>query len=166
MKNLFEENGVDLSSEIIISKEITSSSSRTRVNGTLVNKEFVKILRELFLDIHSQHQTYTFMQPKSHIVLLDNYANEVYGKELQEYKNTYKDYQEVLNKLEKSTNIMNDAKNKIEFLQFQIKEIEDAQIDDISEEEESYVGVDDQEVLNAVFAIFKDKFKDEFNFVD
>ena len=35
-----------------------------------------------------------------------------------------------------------------------------------SEEEESYVGVDDQEVLNAVFAIFKDKFKDEFNFMD
>ena len=35
-----------------------------------------------------------------------------------------------------------------------------------SEDEESYVGVEDQEVLNAVFAIFKDKFKDEFNFVD
>ena len=35
-----------------------------------------------------------------------------------------------------------------------------------SEDEESYIGVDDQEVLNAVFAIFKDKFKDEFNFVD
>ena len=35
-----------------------------------------------------------------------------------------------------------------------------------SEDEESYVGVDDQEVLSAVFAIFKDKFKDEFNFVD
>ena len=35
-----------------------------------------------------------------------------------------------------------------------------------SEEEESYVGVEDQEILNAVFAIFKDKFKDEFNFID
>ena len=35
-----------------------------------------------------------------------------------------------------------------------------------SEDEESYVGVDDQEILNAVFAIFKDKFKDEFNFED
>ena len=35
-----------------------------------------------------------------------------------------------------------------------------------SEDEESYVGVDDQEILNAVFAIFKDKFKVEFNFVD
>lgn len=135
LKNLFEENGVDLSSEIILSKEITSSSSRTRVNGTLVNKDFVKTLRELFLDIHSQHQTYTFIQPKSHIILLDNYANEVYGNELQEYKNTFKDYQDVLNKLETSTSIINDTKNKIDFLQFQIKEIEDAQIDDISEEE-------------------------------
>ena len=37
---------------------------------------------------------------------------------------------------------------------------------DSDSDEESYVGVDDQEILNAVFAIFKDKFKDEFNFVD
>ena len=35
-----------------------------------------------------------------------------------------------------------------------------------SEDEESYVSVDDQEVLNKVFEIFKDKFKDEFNFID
>jgi len=35
-----------------------------------------------------------------------------------------------------------------------------------SEDEESYVSVDDQEVLNKVFEIFKEKFKDEFNFTD
>ena len=35
-----------------------------------------------------------------------------------------------------------------------------------SEEEESYVSVDDEEVLNKVFEIFKEKFKDDFNFVD
>ena len=35
-----------------------------------------------------------------------------------------------------------------------------------SEEEESYVSVDDEDVLNKVFEIFKDKFKDDFNFVD
>lgn len=34
------------------------------------------------------------------------------------------------------------------------------------EENESYASVDDESVLNAVFEIFKDKFKDEFNFVD
>ena len=35
-----------------------------------------------------------------------------------------------------------------------------------SEEEESYVSVDDGEVLQNVFEIFKEKFKDEFNFID
>lgn len=34
------------------------------------------------------------------------------------------------------------------------------------EENESYASIDDESVLNAVFDIFKDKFKDEFNFVD
>ena len=35
-----------------------------------------------------------------------------------------------------------------------------------SEEEESYVSVEDEEVLNKVFEMFKEKFKDEFDFVD
>ena len=35
-----------------------------------------------------------------------------------------------------------------------------------SEDEESYVSVDDEDVLNKVFEIFKEKFKDDFNFVD
>ena len=34
------------------------------------------------------------------------------------------------------------------------------------DEEESYVSVDDDDILMAVFDIFKDKFKDYFNFVD
>lgn len=33
-----------------------------------------------------------------------------------------------------------------------------------AEEEESYVSVDDEEILNKVFEKFKEKFKDEFNF--
>ena len=35
-----------------------------------------------------------------------------------------------------------------------------------SEDEESYVSVEDEEILNNVFEIFKEKFKDEFNFID
>ena len=33
-----------------------------------------------------------------------------------------------------------------------------------SEDEETYVSIDDEATLNKVFEIFKDKFKDEFNF--
>ena len=38
--------------------------------------------------------------------------------------------------------------------------------DTASEDEESYVSVDNEETLNKVFEIFKEKFKDEFNFID
>ena len=37
---------------------------------------------------------------------------------------------------------------------------------DEDSDEESYVGVEDEEILNKVFQIFKEKYKDEFNFVD
>ena len=41
-------------------------------------------------------------------------------------------------------------------------------VEDIDEDtdEESYVSVDDDETLNRVFEIFKEKFKDDFDFVD
>ena len=37
---------------------------------------------------------------------------------------------------------------------------------DEDSDEESYVSVDDEEVLMKVFNIFKEKFKDDFNFAD
>ena len=43
-----------------------------------------------------------------------------------------------------------------------ILKVEDSE----NEEEESYVSVDDEDTLNRVFEIFKEKFKDEFNFID
>ncbi len=44
-----------------------------------------------------------------------------------------------------------------------ILKLEDTEDDS---DEESYVAVEDEEVLNRVFNIFKEKFKDEFDFVD
>ena len=135
IKTLFEENSIDTLDEIILSREITSTSSRTRVNGTLVNQEFIKSLKEMLIDIHSQHQTYAFLQPKSHIILLDNYAKDLYGEELQEYKCLYKEYQGLLNALETAQNSANATESQIDFLKFQINEIEQANIEDVTEEE-------------------------------
>ena len=38
--------------------------------------------------------------------------------------------------------------------------------DDDESEEESYVSIDDEDTLNKVFEMFKEKFKDDFDFVD
>ena len=39
-------------------------------------------------------------------------------------------------------------------------------VEDSENEEESYVSVEDEETLNKVFEIFKERFKDDFDFVD
>ena len=44
-----------------------------------------------------------------------------------------------------------------------ILKVEDS---DEESDEESYVSVDDEDTLMKVFNIFKEKFKDEFDFVD
>lgn len=137
LSTFFEENGIDdLGYEIVLSKEITQNSVRTRINGTLVNTDVLKNLRTLFVDIHSQHQTYTFMQPRYHITLLDSYGKNVYGAKLQEYKLLYEDYLQVLNQLEIAKSSMNSTDAQVEFLKFQINEIESAEIKSEDECEE------------------------------
>ena len=134
LRALFEENGIDNNgAEIVLTKEITQNGVRTRVNGTLVNQDFIKELKSLFLDIHSQHQTYAFLQPKYHIVLLDNYAN--YGSKLDVYREKYKEYCKMQEQLTALKNASTMTESQIEFLQFQINEIDAAGIHDPNEDE-------------------------------
>lgn len=137
LASLFQENGIDcFGNEIVLTKEITANGVRARVNGTLVNQEFIKQLKNYFLDIHSQHQTYAFMQPKYHINLLDNYAKESYGTKLEEYKERFKEYQALQSQLENLKTASDMTENQLEFLKFQIDEIDSANIQSSSEDEE------------------------------
>ena len=135
LDTLFEENGIDnLGSEIVISKEITQNAVRSRINGTLVNQELIKNLRTMFVDIHSQHQTYTLLQPQYHIALLDSYAKDFYGTKLEEYKELYSQYLNLGKQLEEAKNNVNTTESQIDFLKFQINEIEEAQITSADED--------------------------------
>ena len=134
IKPLFDEYGIDdCGSEIILSKEITQTGSRSRVNGCLVNQEFIRNFRELFLDIHSQHQTYSFLQPKYHISLLDSFMK---NPELNEYKTQYEYYKNLLNQLDELKNASEKTEEQIDFLKFQVEEIENASLNSINEDEE------------------------------
>ena len=137
LTELFEENGIDnFGTEIVITKEITQSAVRSRINGTLVNQKLLENLRTRFVDIHSQHQTYTFLQPQYHINLLDSYAKDVYGEVLSDYKTKFRQYETLLKKLEEAKNSANATESQIDFLKFQINEIEEASIRSETEDEE------------------------------
>ena len=76
------------------------------------------------------------MQPKYHITLLDNYAKDVYGHILEEYKELYKKYLDTKNLLEAAKNSADTTESQIEFLKFQVQEIEAAEIQSETEDED------------------------------
>ncbi len=134
LKKIFEDFCIDNNGdEIIISREITQTGSRSRINGCLINQECLKQMRELFLDIHSQHQAYTFLQPKYHITLLDEYIKNPL---LDEYKHAFLEYKDMLEELEKLKFASQKTEEQIEFLKFQANEIETANIKSAQEDED------------------------------
>lgn len=53
-----------------------------------------------------------------------------------------------------------ESEDNDEFVILKVEDVED------DPDMETYVSVDDEDTLNAVFEMFKEKFKDEFNFID
>lgn len=134
---MLTQNGIDFEdNELIISREITQTSSRIRINGVIVTQELIKEIAEKLIDIHSQHETYTYIQPKYHITLLDSYQFENNKDFLENYQKTWQKYSETLNEYNQALNANNITENQIDFLRFQIAEIEDANIENINEDVE------------------------------
>ena len=132
---LFEENGIDdIGEEIVITKEITQTSSKSKINGAMVSLDVIKQMREKLLDIHSQHQTYSLLQPKNHITLLDAYAKQEIEEPLSEYKNLYTKYKHLKKVLEVIKASYEKTESETDFIKFQIDEIEQAEITDENED--------------------------------
>lgn len=133
--SFFDENGIErFENELVLSREISESGSRSRINGVLVTQDVIKNLREMVIDIHNQHMTYTYIQPKYHISLLDSYGDDVHQSLLYEFKNLYSSYVDILSKLEFAKNASQQSEQHVDFLKFQIDEIESAKIEDPNED--------------------------------
>ncbi len=133
-KTILINNGIETETgELIISREITPLQSRSRINGVMVTLDFIKEIRENLLDIHTQHQNYNYLQPKNHIILLDNFALKPHRDNVELYKTNYQKYLELSKKLENMIKETEGIKQQEDFLKFQIKEIEDSKIEDVNE---------------------------------
>ncbi len=135
LKNLSK---FDLCEETVISREIGLNSQKCRLNGALVNLDTLKELREYLVDIHSQNQSYTYVMPKYHIELLDAYCASVdtdFLNNYNQYKKAYSELCEISKKLNSLKE--NNSKNlqEIDFLKFQLNEIDSAEIYENEEEE-------------------------------
>ena len=145
--------------ETVISRE-TLATSKFRLNGILSNIDEIKELRENLVDIHSQNQTYFYMQTKNHINLLDNYIIKKYPEYfdlVETYKKTYIEYRETYKKLNALKENLEDNTREIELLTFQLKEIDDASIKEGEEEslkQEASILSNIQELKEGTYSIY------------
>ena len=135
-KEILNKNGIEFENSVItISREIRQSQNLFRINGGLVNSDFIKEIRELILDIHTQHQSYNYAQPKNHIILLDNFAQKQHKNNINEFKDKYYKQEALQKKLNEVYDIVNTVQQQEDYIKFQMKEIEDAEIEDENEYE-------------------------------
>lgn len=134
-EDFVEKFGVEnFGNELVIAREITESGSRSRVNGALVTQDAIKILKEKYIDIHSQHQTYTYIQPKHHIELLDFYGDVEHNQIFEQYKIAFAQFNQTQKRLDEAKAKTQLSEQQIDFLKFQIDEIESANVEDIEED--------------------------------
>lgn len=120
---------LDLSLEddqIIISRRLVNGRSVSKVNGETVPVSLVRQVSEILIDIHGQHEHQALLHQKNHLTILDAFAGEVLSGPAGEVRTLYREY-DALDKKLKETDLSETARAKeMDFLAFEVGEIEDA----------------------------------------
>ena len=122
---------LDLSLEddqIIISRRLVNGRSVSKVNGETVPVSLVRQVSEILIDIHGQHEHQALLHQKNHLAILDAFAGEVLSGPAGEVRTLYREY-DALDKKLKETDLSETARAKeMDFLAFEVGEIEDASV--------------------------------------
>ena len=88
--DFLEENEIEIEDdELIISRNITvEGKSSARINGTIVPLSVLREISDMLINIHGQHDNQALLNPRKHILFLDEYANA--ESILKTYKECYK----------------------------------------------------------------------------
>lgn len=125
---------------IVLERTITNSGkSICRVNGKLTTLAILREFGQQLIDIHSQHDTQTLMNPQHHIDLLDLFATETLAKTKQEYEKLYHQYLALKKQYEKLSQNEQELSHREDLLAFQLQELTQANLqpqEDIALEEE------------------------------
>lgn len=123
--NIFKDLDLDLEDEVIIIRRDIYSSGKSvcRINGTIVNLSTLKKVAIYLLDMHEQHDNQILLVEKNHLNLIDSFNKEEIKKVRTEYKEKYKEYKVVTEKIENLKQQESDILQKVDFLKFQYQEL-------------------------------------------
>ena len=120
-----EQSGYERSEALLLSREITAEGkSSCRINGMPATAAVLRDLCGGLININCQHDSVGLLNPAHHLGILDDYAQN--RTVFQEYYTLYRKLVQVKRELDALITDETEKQRKIDLLQYQVQEIEDA----------------------------------------
>jgi len=124
----------DEPNRIILARELRQGGrSVARINGRSVSTGLLREVGRLLVDIHGQSEHLSLLDVHQHLILLDRYAGN--APYLEAYREVYREWRQVERELQRLREAERDAERRMDLLNYQLQEIEAANLQ-IGEEEE------------------------------
>lgn len=135
MQQFFTDNDIDEDlSDTIIRRELTAAGkSRAFINDTPVSLTKMRELGEQLVDIHSQHQNLLLQKEDFQLNVVDIIAQD--EKQRNNYEAAYNQYKQANQKLNALKAEIEKNRENEDFLRFQFKELDEAQLQNGEQEE-------------------------------
>ncbi|PSO49366.1 MAG: DNA repair protein RecN [Cyanobacteria bacterium SW_9_44_58] len=132
--DLLEDETVVCSREMALKR--SGLRSRSRVNGVLVNRKLMNELRSYLVEITAQGQTVALMIPARQRELLDTYGGSALLAQREKVASAYEIYSEAKETLENRRQTEQEGLQRLDWINYQLDELKEAQLDSETELEE------------------------------
>lgn len=152
LSRLLEETGIPESGDqtAVLRREITTQGkSICRVNGKLTTLAVLREVGQLLVDIHGQHEHQKLLQTDKHLLFLDRFAESSLEETKPEYEKLYDQFIKKRKQLLQLTENEQQSAQRLDLIQYQFNEIEQAGLQPAEDEElaEEKVKLDNSEEL-------------------
>lgn len=121
--------------QVLLSRKIMEGRSISKINGETCTVGRMKEAAACLLDIHGQHEHQSLLYADKQLAILDAYGREAILPVKGKVRTAYREYRNCLRELQ-SMNMDEEQRNReAAFLEFEIKEIEKAQLREGEDEE-------------------------------
>ncbi len=120
---------------LIIRRKISEKKSEIRINDRISTLSKLREVTEMLIDIHGQHEHQSLLKDGSHLRILDSFIYRDSGGLKQSVKTAYRNYKNAEEKLQDFNLDEVQRQREIDFLEFEIREIEEAELKEGEEEE-------------------------------
>ena len=120
--------------QVIISRKLAKGRTISKINGETVTVSRIREAAEVLLDIHGQHEHQSLLDKAKHLEIVDEFAGRKADMVKEQLSKAYEAYAQAKGRLGEFAMDEEQRQRECSFLEFEIKEIEEAQLQEDEEE--------------------------------